>query len=122
MFSNVAALAGASALSDTFTDTNGTNITAHTMTSGPGWTLYSGSGSIQSNKLESGTDGTPLLCVSSAGQALRCAALDVTLPGSGMFGAGVAFGVVDANNGYLLLLTNDGGSSYVTLAQLAGVM
>ena len=37
-------------LQDTFIDTNGTNLSTHTMTVGPGWTLNSGSWDIQSNQ------------------------------------------------------------------------
>jgi hypothetical protein len=37
-------------LLDHFTDTNGTNLTAHTMDIGPGWTVPSGTFSINSNQ------------------------------------------------------------------------
>lgn len=37
-------------LYDTFTDTNGTNITAHTMDAGPGWATDNGTIEIQSNQ------------------------------------------------------------------------
>jgi len=112
-----------SPLSDTFTDTNGTALASHTMTSGPGWTQHTGTATIQSNKLESGTSGTAALASANAAQSDRCAAIDVTVPGSGQFCAGVAFRITDANNGYLLLLTNDDGSTtYLTLVQLAGVL
>lgn len=57
------------ALSDTFTGTNGTNLTAHTMDVGPGWTNVQGTFQIQSNTCQSisATDGDSY--VSDSGQA-----------------------------------------------------
>src|SRR6516164_1940041 len=34
---------------DTYVDTNGTNLSAHTMNVGPGWTVSNGAYTIQSN-------------------------------------------------------------------------
>ncbi len=55
-------------LLDHFTDTNGTAIASHTMDTGAGWTLNSGSGvTIQSNKAS--WNGTQAYITADAGQA-----------------------------------------------------
>jgi len=112
------------ALLSRFTAADGTSLAVYVPDSGPLFMIYGGAGVINSNKLESATDGTPLFAAANAGQTARCAAVDVTIPASGIyFGSGLSFGVVDANNGYLLLPTNDDGSNaFLTLAQYAGVM
>jgi hypothetical protein len=54
-------------LKDTFTDTNGTNLTAHTMDVGSGWSSITGNWTIQSNQAQSGSTGA--INVADAGQA-----------------------------------------------------
>lgn len=73
------------ALSDLFTDTNGTAITAHTMNVGPGWTLVEGGSFvpvIQSNKLQTQIDAAiAYMCVSDSGIANQAATGTFTFAG-----------------------------------------
>src|SRR5262249_37641030 len=61
-------------LRDTFIDANGTNLTAHTMDTGSGWTVHAGSAQIQNNELDVVTLGPShgideFLASANAGQA-----------------------------------------------------
>src|SRR5262249_49917444 len=65
---------GTALLRDTFTDANGTNLTAHTMDTGSGWTVHAGSAEIQSNKLDTLTTQvhngtTEFLATANSGQS-----------------------------------------------------
>lgn len=67
-------------LQDTFTGADGTNLTAHTMNVGPGWTAAAGSATIQSNQAKMGASSS--IYVSDAGQADFTLTLDFTWQGS----------------------------------------
>ena len=92
------------ALYDTFTDTPGTNLTAHAMNVGPGWTVYQGTFIIGTNNVTTTTNSDDDRFVSNAGQS------DVTLTAScvcsytntsNISTADIFFRVVDAHNGWL---------------------
>ncbi len=82
-------------LKDTFTDADGTNLTAHTMDVGPGWTVYAGSWDIRGDKTEitSSTGGNA--AAADAGHSDATVQADVT-PGNNS--CGILFRLTDANN------------------------
>lgn len=93
------------ALFDTFTDTPGTNLTAHTMNVGPGWTVYQGTFIIGTNSVATATNNDDDRFVSNAGQSDVTLASDCvcSYTNSGNVStADIFFRVVDANNGWLL--------------------
>lgn len=87
-------------VSDSFTDTNGVNLTAHTMTSGSGWTTPSGTWNIVSNK--TGPSSNNAIAVTEVGQTNMAVSADVTLPQAGVgtseWFSGVILRYVDGNN------------------------
>ncbi len=85
-------------LQDSFTDTNGTGLAAHTMTVGPGWTVYSGGPTIATNKFNEATTSAVVRAASDAGQADVTAQIVVTLPAVGDFAHGMSLRLVDDSN------------------------
>jgi hypothetical protein len=100
-------------LEDTFTDTNGTALTSHTMDTGPGWTSLEGSASpvqIQSNKAQSQVTGAAAYqYVAESGDADVLIECTFTLGAAGTAGghyAQIIFRSVDVNNFWTLRLFN----------------
>lgn len=88
-------------LRDLFTDTNGTNLTAHTMNVGPGWTNITGLGTwtISSNQaVQSANDNRHYRITSQSNQSDGVVSVAVTYPGSGEAAPVVPVRVVDNNN------------------------
>lgn len=91
-------------LLDHFEDAAGTNITAHPMDRGPGWSIITsagGSGSIESNMLEVVTTSIgDTILYSDAGHAdgVETVSMEIFSDGAN---AGVAFRVVDLSNFWL---------------------
>lgn len=91
-------------LYDTFTDTNGTSLAAHTMNVGGGWTAHSGTWTIEGNEAAC-TLVDESQATADAGQADVEVSCDITTGAGGTF-PGIAARWVDANN-YWLGLVND---------------
>ncbi len=102
--------AGATLGSDTFTDTNGTLLTAHTPTAGPLWSvpLAGSNATIQSNRLSLGGAGAQLALQSIATAYHECQ-VDIILPGSlGNFTfAGICVAYIDVDNWFVARLAAD---------------
>jgi hypothetical protein len=94
-------------LRDTFTDSDATEIDAHTMDVGAGWTeLPAGTFRIQSNKLAATNAGeSNLVIAAEAGQANCTITVDFAVRASGDSTRGVAWRVTDADNHWLFLHT-----------------
>lgn len=98
----------ATLLSDTFTDTNGTALASHTMTVGSGWTADSGSYQVQSNQAAAQTTGgVHNIASADAGQADATATLNVVVPGSNFFSAGLSCRVTNGTNLWEVRLQSD---------------
>ena len=109
-------------LQDLFTGSNGTAIQSHTMDVGPGWTVLSGSGAIQSNKLQSATSATVMKIYSTGLYSDGAVSVDVTIPASGALFAGLFLRVSDANTAYVVAYQNDGSLFTVSLIKYSGTM
>lgn len=72
----------ATLLSDSFTGANGTNLTAHAMNVGGGWSAAQGVIQIQSNKTDgsAGTSGTSSFYYADAGVTDGVMTCDITIP------------------------------------------
>jgi hypothetical protein len=93
-------------LSDTFTDTNGTDLASHTMDEGPGWTELAANWEIDNNKAKiasgAASDWTNA-AVANAGQGDGVVEVDVTVANY----PALVFRAVDANNQWKLVLRTD---------------
>lgn len=103
---------GATLASDTFTDADGTALTAHTPTSGPAWTAPFGTWAIQSNALAGTGTGAPATKARYALQTLNVAdvecSISITQPnplGSYVFAGIIAY--VDSSNYVVVRLAQD---------------
>lgn len=115
-----------SGFSDTFHDTNGTNLTAHTMNSGLGWGITSGTWTINSNVLkQTVNDGTNREAYSDAQAANVTNTLVATTPSTGQYWLGAVIRFIDDNNywrcgldtaGPVLYLQEDTGGTRTTRA------
>lgn len=85
-------------LHDTFTDTNGVNLTAHTMDVGGGWTAGSGTFTISGNRAVGGAPFSQMYYFADAGQANYSLTCEVTLGPSGSASSAVCVRVTDADN------------------------
>lgn len=96
-------------LLDHFIDTNGTDLTVHTMDIGPGWTAWIGTWDIQSDAAVLQADGSDPssanVAASDAGVADVNAILTMHSAPS-VFDAGLVFNLVDDQNWWLFLLAN----------------
>jgi hypothetical protein len=101
----------ATLLSDTFTDSNATALTAHTMNVGPGWTAQVGTFVIQSNTAQpnSANDGDQV--TTDAGQADYTLTCDVVPVNSGPseYMPQLMVRWTDASNQWIILPTSFGG-------------
>lgn len=124
--SGMSGMAGAAAvpksLQDTMVDSSGVAIQSHTPTPSGGftWTVFGGTGAIQSNALQSATSGTAMVVGAATTFADGALGFDATVPASGKFCFGAAVRIVSATSYIALMLTNDGGTSYVTIMSVGG--
>jgi hypothetical protein len=100
-------------LKDTFTDANGTNIAAHVMDVGPGWSVQGGSSwNIQSNQLNCVSGGR---ISSDSGQSNVTASVDMT-PTTGNQYMEIVVRLTDDNNFWMAALKNGEFSIYENAA------
>lgn len=86
---------------DTFTDTNGTSLTTHTMNSGSGWSAPLGAWTIQSNAAQVTDAPSDLIAVTNVSATDIAVEADVNLsaaPSSGDWLSGVVGRYTDTNN------------------------
>lgn len=89
----------ATLLSDTFTDTNGTALTSHTMDVGGGWTAGTGTFQVQSNAAKkTASSGIHDGVWADAGQADVSLSVDITWQALGDRSLGAALRVTDGTN------------------------
>jgi hypothetical protein len=112
-------------LKDTFTDSAGTNLTAHVMDQGPGWVAVTNGGTWQinsANQARVSTSGTltgnadTSLITADAGVADVAAQVDFTGSG-GTIKPGIILNYKDASNWWML---NASSSTGVNIFELAG--
>lgn len=105
--------AGSTLASDTFTDSNGTSLSAHTAESGGAWTLHSSTWEINSNKAgcTGVTSGETGHATQDAGVVDVECSIDITVPNPVDAGTVVRAGIVgrleDVNNHYQIRLFVD---------------
>lgn len=112
----------AGALLDTMTAANGTSLAVHPLDIGGSWTIHLGTGSIQNNKLESGTSGTPLIASALSGFSDGTPAADFTAPGSGQFSVELLCRMSDANTGIAFAIQNDGIETTASIIRMNGLV
>jgi hypothetical protein len=88
-------------LHDLFTDTNGTALGSHTMNVGAGWTVHTGSYTIQSNRAAAGADSADNFATADAGVGEAAGSCLVNLNGS-VNGIGVILRFQDVSNFWLI--------------------
>jgi hypothetical protein len=92
------------ALKDIFTDTNGTNLPAHTMDVGAGWTVTTvftgGTFAIQANAAQYTSSGGDAIATADAGKSDSTLQGDVT-PGAAAGNCGAVVRAQDGNNFWL---------------------
>jgi len=106
-------------LRDLFAGTNGTNLTAHTMNTGPGWTQLSGGFTLNGSGQAVPTGAGVCLDVASAGQS----DMDVsaTVQASALTPiAGIALRVQDASNYFQAILDFSGNGYGFSLFEISG--
>lgn len=120
------AVAGAAAGSggpiflDTFTDTNGTNITDHTPDIGGGtWVVNTGSASIQSNKISITTNGTVVRNDIGLTGGFT-ATVEYTTPSSVSVHSGLLIRVGTGNNNLVLVGHGDNSTAFIIGYRSAG--
>ena len=90
---------GMTVLEDLFVDTNGTNLTAHTMNIGPGWTAQAGGTlTIESNSCQSPSTFVQNLYTSDSGYANTTASVTVSATGAALDILGLCLRFADVNN------------------------
>lgn len=94
-------------LRDLFADANGTGLAAHTMDVGSGWTVHTGTVTIQSNRAR--TSSAPGIATADAGQA-DCDATVITNATADAGGAGLVVRFTDANNCWIFWLDYNASS------------
>lgn len=107
-------------LQDFFTGTNGTNLTAHTMDVGPGWTAgqeitcaVTSTNTIQSNKAQFGL-GLYTKYFSDAGISDGVASVDLTIPNTNNYLGALLFRYSNCTNYWFLAIERDaGGTPYM---------
>jgi hypothetical protein len=118
------AVAGSTLISDTFTDTNGVNLTAHDTDVGSGsWAVTNGTWDIQSNQANSTPIASPEnnFAYVDAGQADVEVSVDITMPAAGDEGsAGIIVRRADANNMVYARTLWQGGSNEIEIWKIEG--
>ncbi len=109
-------VSAATLLSDTFTGTDGTNLTAHTMNVGPGWTVSTGTIQIYSNQAngKNGTTAVSSIYVSDAGNANVVISMDCIIPAAFNqdYSVGIIFRWQDSSNYWEAVSEQDGDGIY----------
>ena len=106
-------------LFDSFTDVNGTGLAAHAMNVGGGWTVLSGSYTIQGNKARGGTAATQNFAVANAGQKDVAVSAVGNTPTNAQR-MGLLARVTDVNNFWWFYFDTNANSIYV-YERVAGV-
>jgi len=107
-------------LSDTFTDTDATSLSSHTMDVGSGWTLHNGTWVITSNKArETATGSTTYVASAQASNADVTVTADITTPNATAYAGGLGFRITDSSNFWNAVFERDAaGTPYVQLNQV----
>jgi hypothetical protein len=108
-------------LQDNFVDTNGTSLAAHTMNVGPGWTISSGTWTIQSNAAEN-TAGTSTIVTSDSGQSNVTISATVTIPTSATGSYGLAARYTDTSNQWRIGVTLGSSGNFTITEDAAGTV
>lgn len=114
--------AGSTISSDTFTDTNGTGLASHTPDAGSGWTVHSGTWSVQSNRAE--CTAAQGFATVDAGVTNAKATVTVTMLGSIVSGvrAGLVLRWADSSNHVRVRMLEQGSSDEIEVEEvIAGV-
>jgi len=90
---------------DTFTDSDGTSLDAHTPEVGGGWTEQSGNWETQSNKARTATTGGAGIATFDAGVSDMLFDVTVTTPASGTTPGGLVVRYTDDNNYWYVKIT-----------------
>src|SRR5882762_541340 len=98
------------ALQDTFTDSDGTAVTAHTMNVGSGWTADNGAFSIFSNKAMPQSGVSNVTNSADAGQSDAVMTCNWDVPSLTSFAGGNVARLTDANNCWLCIGEYDGAN------------
>ena len=100
-------------LRDLFTGADGTNLTAHTMDVGPGWTQLNGAWTIQGNRARPPAATANSFDTSDSGKANVTATLDVVIAASPpILYSGIVLRSTDASNGWFGLIACDDNVNY----------
>lgn len=112
----------ATLLQDTFTGSNGTDLTAHAMDVGGGWTALAGQYVIQSNKARANTAETRMFYTADAGQADFTATLNQDIPSGGVkHSEGFCLRMSDVNTGWVAIVQDTGpGAPAVQIYERSG--
>jgi hypothetical protein len=116
----------ATLLQDTFTDSNGTDLEAHGMTVGGGWTTHAEGGiidpvwDIQSNRAHPALATNFLEAEADAGQADVTLTLDLIVPNSTSYFGGATVRWTSDGNYWAVAIERDGsGTPYLAIYELA---
>ncbi len=108
----------ATLLQDTFTDTDATNLTAHTMDVGGGWTEHNGAFTIQSNKAAPPANTENAVDSAEASDASVTITLVVDVPNANNYALGIALRITDQNNHWQLIVQRDSaGTAYLNIQE-----
>lgn len=105
----------ATLLQDTFTDVDGTLLTAHTMNVGGGWTAVNGTWTIQSNTALVLIPTANSIATADAGQADITLTLSLIVPNTADYAVGAVVRTSDANTGWIAVIERDGGTPYLAI-------
>lgn len=104
-------------LSDTFTDTTGTRLNAHTMDVGAGWTENSGTWTITANTAHETTTKNAIASA-EASNANVTMSLSTVLPNVASYVTGGVVRVTDGNNAWLVISERDSlGTPYIAIVE-----
>ena len=97
---------------DTFTDTNGTSVVAHTMDAGAGWAqLTANEIQIYNNKLHEQSESNAEWCYVDSGKADPDISLDIDVPDSTDYYVGIQFRYADGGNYWRCCIRRAGGAA-----------
>jgi hypothetical protein len=106
-------------LEDLFAGTSGTNLTAHTMNVGPGWTALTGGFTLNGSGSAVPTSSSPCIDTSNAGQGDMDASVTVNASVLNNYPS-VLVRVQDANNFFMAGLDLSGGGQGFALIEVSG--
>jgi len=108
-------------VSDTFTDTNSTLLSAHTPDDGGPWVNNAGDFVVFGNRALPSTDGLDHISTIDTGGTDLTATVDVHVANNARFAGGIVFRFVDTSNYWLLRIQRDGSSpAQVRLIEMTG--